>query len=134
MLRLVFSLSICLLLPACDRPAPEFDSTINLNDKWIAQHLGEFLNEVSLRKDAKIHFSAKALFTSKLATPENPREFDLAIGDSFFEPDHHGSTSFTVKEIRPSSVVLSYQVTFDHRSFGKNLISRDDGLVEIPIK
>lgn len=48
-------------------------------------------------------------------------------GQMFFSPGHHGSSTYTVKEIRPDRIVLHYTTNFDLRSFGKNIRSSDQG-------
>ena len=52
-------------------------------------------------------------------------------GEMFWSPDDHGSATFTVKQITPEGVVLSYHTSFDHRSFGKNLESIDEGEITL---
>ncbi len=52
-------------------------------------------------------------------------------GEIFWSPDHHGSAIFTVKQIAPEGLVLSYRTEFDSRSFGKNVISIDEGEIKL---
>lgn len=55
-------------------------------------------------------------------------EFTLSKpGDMFYRPDHHGTMVFTVKSIVADTIVISYRVTFDYRSFGENLVTTDVG-------
>jgi len=52
-------------------------------------------------------------------------------GEVFYSPDKHGMRTFTVKRITTDSLVLDYGTSFDHRSFGKNLITEDTGQIEL---
>lgn len=65
-------------------------------------------------------------------------QFDFTLskpGEVFFSPDHHESRIFTVKRVDPDKVVLQYETEFDHRSFGKNLITTDSGEIKLsPLK
>lgn len=47
-------------------------------------------------------------------------------------PDDHGSSSYTVDSIDQDGVTLSYTMYFNHRSFGKNLTTKDSGTFRIP--
>lgn len=61
--------------------------------------------------------------------------FTLANGEEFYGPlDHHASTTFIIKEIEPDGVTIQYESSFDHRSFGKDLITKDIGRVRIKYK
>jgi hypothetical protein len=46
--------------------------------------------------------------------------------------DHHASATYTIDSIEESGVTLSYETSFDHRSFGKNLITKDRGTFRLP--
>ena len=62
-------------------------------------------------------------------------KFDLAVDESFkHRPSHHQSSRYTLKEIEPTGIIIEYEKRFDHRSFGKNLISLDRGELRIPWK
>lgn len=62
-------------------------------------------------------------------------EFTLQIGGQIqTQADHHILTVFELKRVERSLLVLNYLSTFDHISFGKNLISIDEGEVEVPLK
>jgi hypothetical protein len=59
--------------------------------------------------------------------------FSLSVSDKFqSRPDKHASFAFELIRINKNGIILKYQATFDHRSFGKNLISIDEGELEIP--
>jgi len=62
-------------------------------------------------------------------------EFTLATGESFYGPtDHHSSTTIKLTGIDKKGLLLQYEMRFDHRSFGKDLISIDSGNVVLPLK
>ncbi len=61
--------------------------------------------------------------------------FDLRIGESFYgPPDHHSSTTIKLTGMDKRGLLLQYEMRFDHRSFGKDLISVDTGSVVLPLK
>jgi hypothetical protein len=63
------------------------------------------------------------------------KDFTLACGESFNGPtDHHGSSTIKLAGIEKSGLQLSYEMRFDHRSFGKDLITIDSGTVVLPLK
>ena len=64
-----------------------------------------------------------------------PPELLLSVGDTVSgPPDHHAGSSFEVAAIDDTGVTLTYRSQFDHRSFGKSLITVDRGTVRISWK
>jgi len=55
----------------------------------------------------------------------------VAAGFQFTFPDDHGHTTYTIVRIRPDGLVVGYKSTFDHRSFGRNLVTSDEGELEL---
>lgn len=49
-------------------------------------------------------------------------------------PDHHGATTLTLVEIGGSKAKIAFMQTFDHRSFRRDLMSVDCGIVELEIR
>src|SRR3954471_3836936 len=50
--------------------------------------------------------------------------FTLGTGEKFeSQPDHHASSYFEIKQVNGGSVLLKYTSSFDHQSFGKNLLT-----------
>jgi hypothetical protein len=85
--------------------------------------------------------SGKALFVTdgKLGVYDSGHnwrnEFTLATGERFqAQPDHHASSNFEIKDVNPSGVVLKYSNRFDHGSFGKDLITIDEGEIQLTFK
>jgi hypothetical protein len=89
-----------------------------------------------------ILFSSKKvsfIFDGKLGVQDSSgtwqNEFILGKGEKFqSQLDHHASISFELMQVHPSSAVLKYSSKFDHRPFGKNLVTIDEGEIEIPFK
>ena len=53
-------------------------------------------------------------------------DFTINVGDTFqMAPDHHASATFTLTGIEDNGIVIRYESYFDHRSFGKDLITKD---------
>ena len=83
--------------------------------------------------EAGAHFrfrenSRKFKIGSYSGTDDFQIEFTLSKpGQKFYHLDHHGSSEFIVKSIMADSIVIRYETRFDHRSFGKNLITEDFG-------
>jgi len=81
-----------------------------------------------LRKDGE---SAVAVYGRKTDDPKRRTE-QWTKGFVIEWPDDHGASTYTVENIDEDSVTLSYKTTFDHRSFGRNQISRDQGTFKLP--
>jgi hypothetical protein len=128
------TLLYCVALTGCHDRGPALETTSGRNHQQISSHLNEVLREVSLRQDGKVHLRTRGGEALGTSPSDAVREWDLAMGDSFIEPDHHGTNTYTLKQITASGVVLGYESTFDHRSFGKDLISRDTGQIAIPFR
>jgi hypothetical protein len=63
------------------------------------------------------------------------KEFVLVAGEQFqAQPDHHASSTFEIKAVNSTGVALKYSSKFNHLSFGKNLITIDEGEIELPFK
>ena len=63
------------------------------------------------------------------------KEFTLATGEGFqAQPDHHASSHFDIKDVNRLGVVLKYSNRFDHGSFGKGLITIDEGEIKLTFK
>jgi hypothetical protein len=59
-------------------------------------------------------------------------DFTLSAGGKFYtQPDHHGGTEFKIISVDPDKVTIEYKSTFDHRSFGPDMITEDSGIIEL---
>ena len=55
----------------------------------------------------------------------------LRLNDSYTVPDRHASATYTISAISPDAVQISYISSFDHNSFGKDLITTDKGTISV---
>lgn len=60
--------------------------------------------------------------------------FTLGISDTMRSVDHHAGRRYELAEIGEDGIELVYESTFDHRSFGKNLLSIDRGRIFVPYR
>lgn len=59
-------------------------------------------------------------------------DFILGLNEKFRGPlDNHGSTEYQLINIGTESVTIKYKSEFDHRSFGENKKTVDEGSVEV---
>lgn len=49
-------------------------------------------------------------------------------------PDHHGVTKLALVDVRNNTARLLYMTTFNHRSFGRNLVTVDCGIVDLTVQ
>ena len=127
-MRLIF-LSLLFLISCSFKE--EAEKTTNNDKSRIEEYLGAHLvrvvpegQRVKFETDGEIGIGARDQSWSS--------NFSLSLGEAFkSQPDHHSSSTFQVKEIGATGIVLRYQTTFDHSSFGKNLLTKDEGDVEI---
>lgn len=56
----------------------------------------------------------------------------LRAGDSMTIPDHHGVITWTVTKLNDDGLLFDYRSRFDHRSFGKNLITETRAEISVP--
>ena len=118
---------ICLLAgivgqTGCSNPSkPTVETTVNQNAVWCRNWFEMRL--LSLQKEGE---SAIAVYGRKTDNPKRITE-KWTTGFVVQWPDDHGSASYTADSINQDGVSLSYTMTFDHRSFGKNLKTKDSG-------
>lgn len=132
---LIVSVSLALVSGGCHDPAidraPAIERTVGKNKAGMEQYLNAHF--LAVTPDAgKVRFITDGRLGIGDWGKSWQREFALETGGKFqAAPDHHSSSSFEVQTIGAQSVLIKYQTKFDHRSFGKNLISQDEGEVEI---
>ena len=116
--------------------ATETKQTQGEHANWLVKSLTAHLQEIRAIKESKEN-KAKAQITSDgqyTKGPNRESKFILAPGESFQgPPDHHSSTSLTMLKIDSSGLKLSYEMRFDHRSFGEDLITIDNGNISLPL-
>lgn len=109
----------------CNSSSPEITRTTNAQAQW---HV-DFLN----RRYASVFKATNGVGVVQ-GWPGNPKQSVLPVGSSFVEPDDHGHRKYTVLKIEEDGVVLEYFSSFDHTSFGKNLIEEDSGTFKLKWK
>jgi hypothetical protein len=128
---LTFSLALGIGFIAC---GPKTESSTGKNKSGFETFLTAHLLTI-LPNSGKVSFVSDGSLGVRDNAGAWQKEFTLGNGGKFMaQPDHHASSLFEVANIKPSSVELKYVSTFDHRSFGKNLITTDEGEIEISFK
>ena len=109
-------------------------------ERTLGRHRAEILNQLdthilSVRRiGRRVEVVTDGTFGIFDSTNAWQSEFTLGIGENFrSQPDHHIASTFELKHVGPSSLSLRYLNTIDRRSFGENLVSVDEGEVELPI-
>jgi hypothetical protein len=128
---LSFSLAIGIGLTACG-PKTERSSGQQKNgiENFLTVHL------VTIQPiSEKVSFVSDGRLGVRDSGGNWHKEFALSHGEQFFlDMDEHDWSSFEVVNIKPNSVELKYVSKFDHRSFGRNLITTDEGKIELPFR
>ena len=137
-LLLVLATGFCLLAnPKCHATKvgggePTIERTTNKNSEQF--RIGFRKDLLSLTIDeAGAHFrfrenSRKYKIGSYSGTDDFQIEFTLSKpGQKFYHLDHHGGSEFIVKSIMADSLVIRFETSFSHHSFGKNLVTEDFG-------
>ncbi len=104
---------------------------------WLVKSLTSHLLEIEESKEnskntGRAHIVSDGQYTKG---PARESKFTLAPGESFQgPPDHHSSSTLSMISIDSKSLKLNYEMRFDHRSFGKDLITIDKGSIALPLK
>lgn len=123
------SLLIATLLIGC---GPKVERTVDQNRAWTEHYLNKHILAVSF-SSGRVAFVTDGEVGIFDKDTHWQKEFTLINGQSFqSQPDHHASSIFELKEVKPKGVVLKYSNKFNNVSFGKNLISIDEGEIEVP--
>lgn len=89
---------------------------------FLKQHITCFIDnsKVSIASDGRV------------ISDGGSKDFIISEGESFHnQPDHHSSLSYKLKKISSDKITIEYYSSFDHRSFGKDLLTTDTGIVEL---
>jgi len=132
--RLMFCLCLTVALIGCTNNDPRVERTSGANRAEMESLLNNHL--ISLTRNSNgVSFASDGRVGIRDSAGTWQKAFVLGQGEKFMEePDHHMSATFEVVNVKAGSVVLKYVSTFDRRSFGKNLITVDEGEIEIPYK
>ncbi|MBF0385303.1 MAG: hypothetical protein HQL27_05470 [Candidatus Omnitrophica bacterium] len=126
---LAFFCLLCFSVPASGE---QQNSQCN-DQKWYEDFFNKHTLELVLCQDKKkVCFISDASFGKDLGDTWQS-QFSLEIGEQFRQAlDDHGSTTFELQAIQEDEVVVKYESTFDHRSFGKNFVTVDTCSIKIP--
>ncbi len=117
--------------------ATETKQTQGEQANWLIKSLSTHLLEIKESKDNKDNRERALIVSDGQYTkgPNRETKFVLAPGESFQgPPDHHSSSTLSMVTIDSKSLKLNYEMRFDHRSFGKDLITVDNGNIVLPLK
>lgn len=127
--RLALTLALCVALAACGGQAEEKTKGAQRaeNEAFLRAHVVSLIPQsdgVALCSDGQLGLTD--------GDGAWQREFHLGKGDRFrSQADEHASSIFEVTEIKPDMIVVKYMSRFDHASFGKNLVTVDEGEVAV---
>lgn len=110
--------------------ASETKTTNNVQAKWFIASLSKHLLSIKLVKGI-VEIESDGTYTKG---EKRLTKFSLEPGQSFDgPPDHHAWSQIKLIAADNKSVRLTYQARFDHRSFGKDLITEDSGEINLPL-
>lgn len=132
---LFFFLALLTALLFIDRYRSKyFTKTIETKNKKVTEIFRYFSSDIEsysiTAETLQVRFKSGCI--NKLA--KDPTElFTLRQGDRFYEViDHHHTSSMQIEEIAEGRIFISYTSTFNHTSFGRNLIEIDRGSFQWP--
>ena len=116
---------LCLVhisLSGCGHGAanPQIVRTTNKDAAWHARFLSSRIVALQREKEG-------IKITGRVFQTPNAETRVVAVGYKITHTDDHGSTSYTVSKITDEGVIFQYESSFHHQSFGKNLITIDQG-------
>jgi len=118
-------LALCLFLLGCDgEVSPKIETTANVNSKWNVEYYDKHYAVIKKTPDGLI-------FKSTIDDKDNTT---LKIGASLEYPDHHSSREVTLVKTDDKGAYFTYESSFNHLSFGKDLIENDSGEFFVPWK
>lgn len=106
--------------------SPHVERTVNKNSDWHRKSFESSL--LSLQRERE---SVVAVYGRRSDLPRRRTE-RWTTGFTIRRPDDHGSITYTIDAIDAEGVDLSYESSFSHVSFGRNLVSRDRGTFRLP--
>ena len=117
-------LVLSFFLVSCDgKVSPKIKTTTNVNSKWNAEYYANKYPVIKKTPEGLIFVSSN-----------NKSDTALIIGASLEYPDHHSSRKVTLVKTDDKGAYFIYASSFNHMSFGKNLIEKDAGEFFVPWK
>ena len=127
MLQKIFII-IFLLLPMDCSAEQETTENKNLDSQLI--FLKKNLVKIMHQQD-KVYFESLDLLGKISESGELQNNFTLKKNEKFVLRDKHGKTEYELKSIDTDFIKIRYVSKFDHRSFGKNKVSIDSGVLQL---
>ena len=110
--------------------ATETKTTSGAQVKWFSDSLAKHLT-IKTRDSQTLRLSSDGFY---LKQGESQKSFLLKPGDKLqSSADHHASMILTFIGIDNKAAKFHYESRFDHRSFGKDLITIDSREVALPL-
>jgi len=115
------------LLSGCSG-GPTVQQTTGQDHVWHQRFLREHLT-LTLLDSNTVEFTSDRLHP---AHPTGKDDSKLRVGSSLIMVDDHASTTYVIRSLAATDAYVDYEAKFDHRSFGKDLITIDTGTVTVP--
>ena len=114
--------------------------TENKEKTWHENQLNQNLTKIKYGKDS-IHFISNGRFgvliedTNNVGQKHWVSDFYLKRKQSFYnQPDHHATVAYELLDFNENNLSLKYTSSFDHSSFGRDLITIDTGIIKLNYK
>ena len=118
-------LLVSLFLVSCGgEVSPKITTTTNVNSKWNTEYYDNQYATIKKTSEGLIFISSN----------DEGGTTTVKIGASLEYPDHHSSRKVTLVKTDDKGGHFTYESSFDHRSFGKELIEKDSGKFFVPWK
>lgn len=140
---IIFVLLFSILMPIANcnaETAVKTKFTENKEKEWHEKQLNENLETVEDANDS-IRFVSTGRFgvfvkSIKFAGHEDlVNDFKIKINEKFYhQRDDHAHIFYELLSFDENQIKIKYTSTFDHRSFGKNIITTDTGIVNLKYK
>ncbi len=112
----------------------QIEKTYNQQQYWSLNYLNENVLSCQRIQDS-VAFRTTAKIGVGIWSKSWNQDFILGReGEFFLSPDHHLKASFRIESIDSAGMRIRYEYQFDHRSFGKDLISIDSGEIQFNYK
>ena len=117
----------------CQRSQPKIENTQNQQVQFWQEQFDKHTKRVAVYED-KIVLETDGFFLIESDMMGKAKDFLWSKSVKLFKPDDHSQNEFWIQEIQEEGVVIKYKSQFDHRSFGKNLITIDEGTLKLKWK
>lgn len=125
------ALAVCLLVivgASCQSSIFQKPRTVSTTHKDRDWHANFLQQRISFIQPAKTGVQ----ITGHVFGSPDAETHTVPIGHKFTFPDDHGSNVYTIRSFQDDGMVIEYESTFYHQSFGKNIIEKDKGTFLLP--